>query len=120
MNQRIARVAACALTAALLALPTAVRRSDADVAGKERALLEQVSARYASLDSYRLEGRFEVESFVEGETQRLEARLSAAGKRPDLMIEQLSHPTLGQIMASDGKQTWVYRAALGQYVQQPV
>ena len=120
MIERIARVAACASTAALIALPMLIQRGDADVAGKERTLLEQAAGTYASLQSYRLEGRYEIESFVDGETQRLEARLAVAGRRPDHMIEELTHPTLGQILVSDGQNTWVYRAALGQYVQQPV
>ena len=120
MTQRIARVAAYALTAALLALPALAPRGHADIPAKERALLEKAAATYASLKSYRLEGLFEIESFLDGETQRLDARIAIAGRRPDHMFERLDHATLGQIMASDGQNTWIYRSALNQYVVQPL
>ena len=107
------------LVALALALGTLAPRGDAEVAARERQLLEKIAERHGNLESYWFEGTFEVESSVDGETQTITAPVRVAGRKPDRMLEDLVHPTLGQAMASDGTKTWVYRAALGQYVTRP-
>jgi thiol-disulfide isomerase/thioredoxin len=90
-------------------------REPADV----RAILGRVADRYRDLDAYHLEGTLRIEISAETGIQTLDAPFVLAAARPGRVRDELRHPQAGMVMVSDGRQTWNYLAALGQFTRKP-
>ena len=114
------RLFSSSLTTALaLSLSIAIAPpASAEVPAKEKALLQKVQATYGNLRSYRMSGKLAIDITVKGESQSMEARLLMAGAKPLRLRDEIGHDKLGQITASNGEETWLYKAGIAQHMRQ--
>jgi peroxiredoxin/outer membrane lipoprotein-sorting protein len=78
-------------------------------------LAERVAQRYATLESYYLQGTFLFAMEVAGTSQEFRAPFIEAGGTRGRMRLEIDHDELGSLIVSDGEATWTYFKAMGQY-----
>ena len=86
---------------------------------QEAEILRQVAAAYGSLTNFIFEGDLHmvIERPSEPQIQDLPFRVAAGtGGR---VRDEMTSPTMGGLIVSDGRETIVYNAALGQYTRSP-
>jgi thiol-disulfide isomerase/thioredoxin/outer membrane lipoprotein-sorting protein len=85
---------------------------------REREILDQVSATYRAAERYHLAGIITVQSETQGRTQSIDVPFAIAGdgvRRRD----EVTHPMLGMLLVSDGRQFSSYRSQSGEFTQRP-
>ena len=112
-----------ALRRSLLALfflsLAAVAPAAAQFVGGDEALLAEVARTYSSLERYVFAGHVRVELNTSKGPQNQEATFLVAEGGGGRLRDQVDHPTEGGAFVSDGKQTWIHNAGLGQWTRRP-
>jgi thiol-disulfide isomerase/thioredoxin len=103
----------------LLACWTLAAPAAAEVAAPDAEILRQVGEAYRTLGSYLFEGTLHVVLQGPGAPQIQDVPFFAAAGPGGRLRDQITSPTLGGMVLSDGQQTIVYNAALGQYTRRP-
>jgi thiol-disulfide isomerase/thioredoxin/outer membrane lipoprotein-sorting protein len=103
----------------LLACWTLASPAAAQVAAPEAEILRQVAQTYRTLGTYLFEGGLHVVVQGSGAPQIQDVSFFAAAGPGGRLRDQITSPAMGGMVLSDGKQTIVYNAALGQYTRRP-
>jgi peroxiredoxin/outer membrane lipoprotein-sorting protein len=84
----------------------------------ELDLLHRVGEHYRGLKSFELHAKILIEVGVEGRRQARDLTLVLAWSRPGRLYEELQDPEQGSLRVSNGKETWTYLSAFGQYTRE--
>jgi thiol-disulfide isomerase/thioredoxin/outer membrane lipoprotein-sorting protein len=101
----------------LLAGCTLAAPAAAEIAGPEAAILSQSASTYRSLGHYLFEGTVHVVLTGPRAPQIKDAPFLVAVGPEGRMRDQVTSALIGGMMVSDGKETIVYNAGLGQYTR---
>jgi len=89
----------------------------AEIAGPEAEILRQVGETYRTLGTYVFEGKIHSVMQGSGKPQINDAPFFVATGPEGRLRDQVMSATLGGLILSDGKETIVYNASLGQYTR---
>jgi thiol-disulfide isomerase/thioredoxin len=106
-------------TTTLLACSALAAPAPAQVGAPEATILRQVAETYRTLRTYLFEGNIHVVVQGSGAPQIQDAPFLAVAGGGGRVRDQMTHATLGGMLLSNGRETIIYSASLGQYTRQP-